>query len=168
MTHRFSIIISGAALALSASVLAQSAAPLAKEGTFDAKFCFSGPGTRLVISDTDRYGAYNVTAAVQSDNKVFDALKMECVGAYELRSKVWQHRGYCVFQDASGDKFHGSDTLTTDGGYKIVYLGGTGKFAGFGGEGVLRQIDDARPAPAPGTAQGCRQLSSKYRINPMP
>jgi hypothetical protein len=168
MTHRFSIIISGAALALSASVLAQSAAPLAKEGTFEKKLCFSGPFSRIAVSDTERYGTYTVTGTTQSDNKAFDALKAECIAAYEMRSNVWQHRGYCVFQDASGDKFHGSDTLTTDGGYKVVFLGGTGKFAGFSGEATIRRIDDSRPSPVPGTLQGCRQISSKYKIQPAP
>lgn len=162
MTHSFSIAIA-AALALSGSVLAQSTSPLGKEGTFESKLCFSGPFTRLVVSDTERYGTYTVTGTTQSDNKAFDALKAECVAAYEMRSKIWQHRGYCVFQDVSGDKFHGTDSLTTDGGYKVVYLGGTGKFAGFSGEGTVRMIQDPRNgAPAPGKLQGCRQITARY------
>jgi hypothetical protein len=163
MTYRFSIILFGAALALSGSALGQSA-QLAKEGTFESKLCFSGPVTPLVVSDTERYGTYKVTAATQSDNKTFDALKMECVAAYEMRSRVWQHRGYCVFQDASGDKFHGSDTLTTDGGYKVAFLGGTGKFAGFSGEGTVKMIEDDGARPAPGTLKGCRQINAQYKM----
>lgn len=163
MTHRFSIVF-GAALALSASVFAQSAEPLAKEGTVDKKLCFSGPFTRIAVSDTERYGTYSVTGTTQSDNKAFDALKAECIAAYEMRSNVWQHRGYCVFQDASGDKYHGSDTLTTDGGYKVVYHGGTGKFKGFSGEASVKRIDDTRPAPPQGMLQGCRQITAKYKM----
>ena len=160
MAHCFHIVF-GAALVLSGSALAQSAALLPKEGTFESKLCFSGPLTRLVVSDTERYGTYSVTGTTQSDNKAFDALKTECIAAYEMRSRVWQHRGYCVFQDASGDKFHGSDSLTSDGGYKVVYLGGTGKFAGFSGEAIVRMIED--PAkPVPGTVQGCRQITARY------
>lgn len=166
MTHRFSIVFA-AALALSGVALAQSA-PLAKEGTVDKKLCFSGPFTRIAVTDTERYGTYSVTGTTQSDNKAFDALKAECIAAYEMRSNVWQHRGYCVFQDASGDKYHGYDSLTTDGGYKVVYLGGTGKFSGFSGEATIKRIDDPRPSPVPGTLQGCRQISSKYKISPMP
>lgn len=160
MPHRFNIAL-GAALALTGSALAQSAALLPKEGTFESKLCFSGPVTRLVVSDAERYGTYSVTGTTQSDNKAFDALKTECIAAYEMRSRVWQHRGYCVFQDASGDKFHGSDSLTAEGGYKVVYLGGTGKFAGFSGEATVRMIED--PAkPVPGTIQGCRQITARY------
>lgn len=161
------VLASLAALALSGAAFAQSApmenAPLAKEGTVEQTLCFSGPITRLAVSETERYGTYTVTGTTQSDNKAFDALKMECIAAYEMRSRVWQHRGYCVFQDGSGDKFHGSDTLTTDGGYKLVYLGGTGKFTGLSGEGTIKMIEDAaKRAPAPGTLQGCRLITARY------
>lgn len=161
MTHRFSIAC-GAALALLAPVLTQSATPLAKEGSFESKLCFSGPFTRLAVSDTERYGTYVVTGTTESENKAFDALKAECVAAYEMRSGVWQHRGYCVFQDPSGDKFHAADSLTTDGGYKLVYLGGTGKFTGFSGEAAVARIEDGSK-PAPGMLQGCRTISARYK-----
>lgn len=162
MTHRFSIVFA-AAVALSASALVQSAAPMPQAGTFDSRVCFSGPVTRLVVSDTERYGTYNVSGTTRSDDKAFDALKMECIAAYEMRSRVWQHRGYCVFQDASGDKFHGADSMTTEGGYKFVFLGGTGKFTGFSGEASVKIIEDAGSnAPAPGTLHGCRQITARY------
>lgn len=158
MTHRFNMAL--AVLALTSSALAGAEA-LPKEGTFESKLCFSGPFTRLAVGDTDRYGTYAVTGTTQSDNKAFDALKTECVAAYEMHAGVWQHRGYCVFQDPSGDKFHGSDSLTPDGSYKVVYHGGTGKFTGFSGEATVRMIED--PAkPAPGTIQGCRQITARY------
>lgn len=162
MTHRFCIVW-GAVLALSGSVLAQSAAPLPRQGTVEHKLCFSGQATQLVATETDTYGTYSVSGVTQSDNKAFDALSMECVAAYEMRSKVWQHRGYCVFQDASGDRYHGADNWTTDGGYRFTYLGGTGKFKGMSGEGIGDKGGQVKPI-RPGTLQGCRVFKTTYTL----
>lgn len=168
MRHRIHVVLS-AALTLATPVLAQTTPakeappPLAREGDFEGRLCFSGPATSLVASETDSYGTYSVTGTMQSDNKAFDSVSMECIAAYEMRSKVWQHRGYCVFQDASGDRFHGSDNWTSDG-YKVVYLGGTGKFKGFSGEATVKTAGGAVKPIRPGTLQGCRQISAKYRL----
>lgn len=155
-------------LPLCATALAQpepgkEATPLPREGAVEKTLCFSGTATPLAGNDSDRYGTYSVSGVAQSEQKAFDAMSTECSAAYEIRSGKWQHRGYCVFQDPSGDKYHVSDNWTTDG-YKVVYLGGTGKFKGISGEGVVVPAgNDVKPLRA-GSIQGCRRISTKYKL----
>lgn len=136
--------------------------PLPREGSYDQTLCFGGPAHAIVASDTDRYGTYQLTGATQSANKAFDAMSLECVGTFEMRSNVYRHKGYCVFQDASGDRFHVTDTASPQG-YTAELLGGTGKFKGITGSATIARLGAITPVRQ-GTLQGCRRITGSYKL----
>lgn len=149
-------------LLAAASTFGQGATPMAREGTYEQTLCFGGPAHLIAASDTDRYGNYQTTGGTQSSTKAFDSLSMECIGTFELRSAVYKHKGYCVFQDASGDKFHGTDTETPQG-YTVELLGGTGKYKGITGTAKVERTGAMTPVRQ-GTVQGCRRITGTYKL----
>lgn len=147
-----------------ASAFAQAAntAPMAREGTYVQTLCFGGPAHVINASDTDRYGTYQVTGGAQSATKAFDSMSLECVGTFEMWSGAYRHKGYCVFQDASGDKFHVADTAVAQA-YTAEMLGGTGKFKGITGSATIERLGAMTPVRH-GTLQGCRRISGSYKL----
>lgn len=135
----------------------------AKEGTVESINCWGGPVHVMTPSANERFGTYTVTGGSQSANKLFDAMSIECVGVFENRPAGWQHKGYCVSQDASGDKTYLADTVTPQGGYTWEYLGGTGKFQGITGGGKVERLGNISPVRA-GTLQGCRRILGTYKL----
>jgi hypothetical protein len=156
--------LSALALLAAAGAFAQPAnpAPLAREGTFEQTLCFGGPNYVVTASDTDRYGTYQTTGGTQSATKAFNSMSLECIGTFELRSSVYKHKGYCVFQDASGDKFHSADTASPQG-YTVELLGGTGKFKGMTGSANVEYLGAMTPVRQ-GTTQGCRRVTGSYKL----
>lgn len=147
-----------------AGAIAQAAnpTPMAREGTYEQTLCFGGPAHVITASDTDRYGTYQLTGGTQSANKAFDSMSLECIGTFEMRSGVYRHKGYCVFQDASGDKFHVADTATPQA-YTVEMLGGTGKFNGITGSATVVRLGAMTPVRQ-GTLQGCRRVTGSYKL----
>jgi hypothetical protein len=156
--------LSALTLLAAAGVLAQAGnpAPLAREGTYEQTMCFGGPAHVINASDTDRYGTYQITGGTQSTTKAFDSLSLECIGTFEMRSSVYKHKGYCVFQDASGDKFHGVDNASPQG-YTVELLGGTGKFKGMTGVANVDRLGAMTPVRQ-GTMQACRRITATYKL----
>ncbi len=152
------------ALLASADAFAQAAnpAPMAREGTYEQTLCFGGPAHVISPTDSDRYGTYQLTGGTQSVNKAFDSMSLECIGAFEMRSNVYRHKGYCVFQDASGDKFHVTDSATPQA-YTVEMLGGTGKFKGITGSATVERLGVMTPVRQ-GTLQGCRRVTGSYKL----
>lgn len=152
------------ALLASAEAFAQAAnpAPMAREGTYEQTLCFGGPAHLISATDSDRYGTYQLTGGTQSANKAFDSMSLECIGAFEMRSNVYRHKGYCVFQDASGDRFHATDTATPQA-YTVEMLGGTGKFKGITGSATVERLGAMTPVRQ-GTLQGCRRVTGSYKL----
>ncbi|MFH1870533.1 MAG: hypothetical protein ABIG36_07895 [Pseudomonadota bacterium] len=136
--------------------------PMAREGIYEQTLCFGGPAHVISASDTDRYGTYQLTGGTQSANKAFDSMSLECIGTFELRSNVYRHKGYCVFQDASGDKFHVTDTASPQA-YTAELLGGTGKFKGITGSASIERLGTMTPVRQ-GTLQGCRRITGSYTL----
>lgn len=158
-------IASIAIAALSPAIaIAQAAntASLAQEGAYEQTLCFGGPAHVISASDTDRYGTYQLTGGTQSTNKAFDSMSLECVGAFEIRSNIYRHKGYCVFQDSSGDKFHVTDSASPQA-YTAELLGGTGKFKGITGSATVERLGTITPVRQ-GTLQGCRRISGNYKL----
>lgn len=145
-------------------VFAQAANPavMAREGTYEQTLCFGGPAHVISASDTDRYGTYQVTGGTQSATKAFDSLSLECIGTFEMRSGVYRHKGYCLFQDAGGDKFHVADTASPQA-YTVEMLGGTGKFKGITGSASIERLGAMTPVRQ-GTLQGCRRVTGSYKL----
>lgn len=141
---------------------ATNSAPMAREGGYEQTLCFGGPAQVISASDTERYGTYQVTGGTQSATKAFDAMSLECIGTFEMRSGGYRHKGYCVFQDASGDKFHGTDTVTPQA-YTVEILGGTGKFKGITGSATVERLGAMTPVRQ-GTLQGCRRITGSYKL----
>ncbi len=148
--------------AAGASAQVASPAPMAREGTYEQTLCFGGPAHLVNASDTDRYGTYQTTGGTQSATKAFDSMSLECIGTFELRSNVYRHKGYCVFQDASGDKFHAADTASPQG-YTVELLGGTGKFKGITGNANIERLGAMTPVRQ-GTIQGCRRVTGSCKL----
>lgn len=141
---------------------AANPAPMAREGTYEQTLCFGGPAHVISASDTDRYGTYQVTGGTQSATKAFDSLSLECIGTFEMRSGVYRHKGYCLFQDAGGDKFHVADTASPQA-YTVEMLGGTGKFKGITGSASIERLGAMTPVRQ-GTLQGCRRVTGSYKL----
>jgi len=149
---------------LPAAAFAQAANPasMSREGSYEQTLCFGGPAHVVSASDTDRYGTYQLTGGTQSANKAFDSMSLECIGTFEMRSGGYRHKGYCVFQDVSGDKFHGTDTATPQA-YTVELLGGTGKFKGITGSATVERLGAMTPVRQ-GTLQGCRRITGSYKL----
>lgn len=164
MANKMKGALSALALLAAAGALAQAAspAPMARAGTYEQTLCFGGPAHLINASDTDRYGTYQTTGGTQSTTKAFDSMSLECIGTFELRSSVYRHKGYCVFQDASGDKFHAADTASPQG-YTVELLGGTGKFKGITGSANIERLGAMTPVRQ-GTIQGCRRVTGSYKL----
>jgi len=164
MTNTKKWALSALVLLAAADAFAQAAnpAPMAREGTYEQTLCFGGPAHMVSASDTDRYGTYQVTGGTQSATKAFDSMSMECIGTFEMRSGVYRHKGYCLFQDASGDKFHVADSATPQA-YTVEMLGGTGKFNGITGSATVVRLGAMTPVRQ-GTLQGCRRVTGSYKL----
>ena len=156
--------LSALVLLAAASAIAQAAnpAPMPREGTYEQTLCFGGPAHVISASDTDRYGTYQLTGGTQSATKAFDSMSLECIGTFEMRSGAYRHKGYCIFQDASGDKFHVADSATPQA-YAAELLGGTGKFNGITGNATIERLGAMTPVRQ-GTLQGCRRVSGRYKL----
>lgn len=146
-----------------AACAVQAAAQLPSQGTIDMTFCFAGPTHTVKATPEDQFGTYTLNGGSQSADKTFHALGFECVGAFEYRGTTGQHRGYCVWQDAAGDKIYGVDSLTPQGGYVWEFLGGTGKFKGIQGAGKVERTGAVAQLRA-GVMQGCRRLTGAYKL----
>ena len=147
-----------AGLLLAGAVLAQEA----KEGRIEMTTCFGGPVHTVSPTAQDRFGTYEVTGGVTAVAGPAPSGSIECIGAFELRGKAYQHRGYCLLQDAAGHKIYLSDTRNAQG-YTWEYLGGTGKFEGITGSGTAEVMGSMTPVRT-GTMQGCRRLLGSYKL----
>jgi hypothetical protein len=134
-----------------------------KEGPVDTTLCWGGPMHLLSANPTERFGTYVVKGGTSATDQVFDSMILECIGTFEARSAGAQSKGYCVFQDAIGDRIYGVDALTPGGGYTWEYLGGTGKFEGISGSGKIERVGDL--GPAAGTLRGCRRFIGSYKMS---
>ena len=150
---------------LSASGAAYAQEP--KEGRIDWTLCFGG-STQLIgptaqdPTPKDRFATYDVTGGIVVAAGPAPAMSVECLGAFELRGRAYQHRGYCVFQDPAGHRIHGNDNRDAQG-YTWTFLGGTGKYEGISGSGTTEVIGSMTPV-RPGTLQGCRRLQGQWKL----
>jgi hypothetical protein len=165
MVHPFGFtpaLIAGLAFA------APALAGIPGDGTVDTTLCWSGPVQSISPTPSDRFGNYLVAGAVRTAQpRAMDAMRVECLGSFESHAADFRHKGYCVYRDASGDAIYGSDATSPDAGYTWEILGGTGKFEGMTGAGMVERVASAERA-APGTMAGCRRLVGKYVVYPMP
>jgi hypothetical protein len=154
-----------ARFALYAFVLAAlpAVAQAPREGPVDMTFCFAGPTHTVEATEADQFGTYALNGGTQAADKQFHALGFECVGTFEYRSTVQQHRGYCVYRDTAGDTVYGVDMLTPQSGYVWEFLGGTGKFKGIQGSGKVERTG-AVAQMRKGLMQGCRRLTGTYKL----
>lgn len=157
MAKTINTVLAMAALAAT-PVLSQ----VPKEGAVDTTMCWGGPMHVVSATPTDRFGTYVVKGGTSAADQAFDSMIVECAGAFESRSGASGSRGYCVFQDAGGDRILGVDSLTPQGGYAWEYVGGTGKFEGISGRGRLERVGNL--GAGPGTLQGCRRLIGNYKL----
>lgn len=155
----FALAVLGAADALAQ---AANAAPVAREGAIEQTLCFGGPAQFISGVETDRFGTYQLTGATISANKTFDSMSLECIGTLEMRSSGYRQKGYCIFQDASGDKYYATDTVTPQA-YTVELLGGTGKFKGITGSANVERLGATMPVRQ-GTLQGCRRVTGSYKL----
>lgn len=153
-------MILGLVLALGANgpVLAQQP----KEGDIDWLLCFGGSVHALAPVAQEQYAVYIVSGATRPQAGLMQAMSLECVGSYEVRSRVGRHKGYCVYQDASGDKIFGTDSATPQG-YTWEFYGGTGRFEGMTGSGTVDRLSPLSPV-RPGTMQACRRMQGRFKL----
>ncbi len=134
----------------------------AKEGRVDVTLCFGGPVHTLGPTAQDRFGTCESTGGGIAASGPASSGSFECLGVWEVRGRVSQHRGYCLFQRAAGNKIYGTDIRNAQG-YTWEYLLGTGKFEGITGSGsteILGSITPVRPC----TLQGCRRMQGNFKL----
>lgn len=161
-TKKWAVLALALMAASGAFAQAVNPVPMAREGAYEQTLCFGGQAHLVIASETDRYGTYQLTGGALSATKAFDAMSLECVGTFEMRSGVYRHKGYCVFQDSSGDKFHVADTAAPQV-YSAEMLGGTGKFKGITGSATIERLGAISPVRQ-GTLQGCRRITGSYKL----
>jgi hypothetical protein len=148
---------------LACAAAAPALAQLAKDGKVDLTLCWGGPTHAIAPTPNERFGNYSVTGGTRSAaGEAFDSMSVECLGSFESRGGVFQHKGYCVYQDRAGDRIYGVDT-SGGGGYSWFMLGGTGKFAGISGSGQVERLGEMTPVRQ-GTLQGCRRMVGAYEF----
>ncbi|MFO1198825.1 MAG: hypothetical protein U1E86_17825 [Burkholderiaceae bacterium] len=150
------------ALAVAALAVGTSFAQMPKEGPVDMSMCFGGPTQTLSPTPQDRFGTYALMGGVRAASGPAESLSVECLGIFETGARGTVTQGYCVFQDASGDRIFGVDGRNAQG-YTWEWRGGTGRFAGITGSGVLEVVGVMAPV-RPGTLQGCRRVTGRYRL----
>jgi len=151
-----------AALAVAALAVGASIAQVPKEGPVDLSMCFGGPTQTVSPTPQDRFGTYALMGGARAAAGPADALSVECLGIFEAGTRGAASQGYCVFQEASGDKIFGVDVRNAQG-YTWEWRGGTGRFAGITGSGTLEVVGVMAPV-RPGTLQGCRRVTGRYRL----
>lgn len=156
MSRRMPVLVAG--MLLASAALAQEA----KEGRVDMTTCFGGPVHTNSPTAQDRFGTYEVTGGVTAVAGPAPSGSIECGGYFEMRGKAYQHRGYCLLQDAAGHKIFIADTRNAQG-YTWEYTGGTGKFEGISGSGTSEVMGSMTPVRV-GTMQGCRRLVGSYKL----
>ncbi len=150
------------ALTVAALAVSASLAQVPKEGPVDLSMCFGGPTQTMSPTPQDRFGTYALTGGVRAAAGPVESLSVECLGIFETGARGTATQGYCVFQDASGDKIFGVDVRNAQG-YTWEWRGGTGRFAGITGSGALEVVGVITPV-RPGTLQGCRRMTGRYRL----
>lgn len=158
MAKMFNAVLALAMLTAATPALSE----VLKQGPVDTRLCWGGPMHVISGTSTDRFGTYAVKGGTSADNTMFDSMILECIGTFETRSSGSRSNGHCVFQDASGDKIYGIDSMTPQGGYAWEYQGGTGKFEGISGSGRVERIGNL--GAGPGTLQGCRRFVGNYTL----
>ena len=153
------LLLAGALLA-AAQAAAQAQIP--KEGGIDWSLCFGGQVYSVSATPQQSFGTYVLTGVARGTTGLAVLLSAECVGTFEASGRASQSRGYCVYQDAAGDRIHGVDSRTPQG-YLWEIRGGTGKFEGITGSGSVESTGQP-PAIRPGTMQACRRLVGTYRL----
>jgi hypothetical protein len=157
------VVLAGALLATAqAMAQAPAQAPIPKEGGVDWTLCFGGQVHAVSATPQQSFGTYAVTGVARAATGLATVMSMECVGTFEASGRASQSRGYCVYQDAGGDRIHGVDTRTSQG-YVWEFRGGTGKFEGVSGSGTVDFLGQLPPI-RPGTMQACRRVVGTYRL----
>jgi hypothetical protein len=149
-------------LAAAGLVSLAASAQIPKEGPIDWTICWGGPVYTVVATPQDRFGTYAVTGAMRASNGPAETMSLECIGTFESRGSSGKSQGYCVFQDAAGDRIFGTDDRDAKG-YVFEFLGGSGKYAGITASGVIEPLAALRPM-RDGTLQACRRLRGTYKM----
>ena len=153
-------LLLGGALLAAAQAAAQAQIP--KEGGIDWSLCFGGQVHSVSATPQQSFGTYVLTGVARGAAGLAVLLSAECVGTFEASGRASKSSGYCVYQDAAGDRIHGVDSRGPQG-YVWEIRGGTGKFEGVTGGGTVEAVGQV-PAIRPGTMQGCRRLVGTYRL----
>lgn len=151
-----------AVLAVTALAATPVLSQMLKEGPVDTTLCWGGPMHMVTATPRDRFGTYVIKGGTSAADAVFDSMTLECAGSFEARAAGLQSKGYCMFQDASGDRIFGVDSLTLQGDYVWQYLDGTGKFEGISGSGRVERVGTL--GPEAGNLRGCRRFTGSYRL----
>jgi hypothetical protein len=156
-----------ATLALATTVFWSAGSPaaeLAKEGDFNATYCFAGTTATLVQSKADLAYSFELTGPVRAETpgSFLDMTSVQCVGLGEVKSGKSSGTHQCHFMDADGDKVF---TRFEAEGPKATFeiLGGTGKYAGISGAGETQSLGRF-PKIKEGTFQGCTRGGGRYRL----
>ena len=151
-----------ATLAALALVPAAALAQLPKEGAWDWTHCFGGAVHTTIASPELNAGSYLVYGVSRAGGGPIEAMSLECSGSFEYRGGKARSHGYCVQQDPAGDRVFATDSLGPQG-YVFEILGGTGKFAGITGSGVVEFMPRVKSIRE-GTMQACRRAKGSYQL----
>jgi hypothetical protein len=131
-------------VAVAAIFASLSAVAQAEEGTVRAMAPWQGEGQLYQVGPEQVVfvGAFSGIMYVQKGEDALDALLMLCPAAQELdlQDGVTESKGFCTFQNASGDKVFAKWECKGKVGAcagEMVLTGGTGEYSGIHGGGAM-------------------------------
>ncbi|MBE0548040.1 MAG: hypothetical protein IH627_10395 [Rubrivivax sp.] len=155
-------ISTAAWLAVLCLMPAATMAQMPREGAWEWTHCFGGPVHTTIATPELTAGTYVVTGVSRSAGGPVETMSLECSGTFEYRSGKAGSQGYCVHQDSAGDRIFGADSLGPQG-YVFEIVGGTGKYAGITGTGVVESLPRVKRIRE-GTMQACRHAKGSYKL----
>ena len=141
---------------------AAATAQMPKEGAWEWTHCFGGPVHTIIATPEFTAGTYVVTGVSRSAGGPIETMSLECSGTFEYRGGKARSQGHCAHQDTAGDRIFGADSMGPQG-YVFEILGGTGKYAGITGSGVVESLPRVKSIRE-GTMQACRHAKGSYKL----
>jgi hypothetical protein len=131
------------------------AAELPKKFDFSVTYFTNGTLAPVVeFGEKQKAMAMDQTIMATNDKKepFLNNMAAKCVSLVLFGAEQAEGGGYCAFVDADGDKIYEKWTYGDRNTGKIVFSGGTGKFAGLECQGTWQRVASMKAA-APGTFQ---------------
>ncbi len=144
-------------------------AQIPKEGAQSYIIGFSGTYKTVAMGQERIQITYEVLGVIVSDASdcILQNASLRCIGSYHVIKGAYEDdSGFCVCTRPDGDQlftsYKASGRLGAVGKGTVMYVGGTGKFAGIQGSGEFSRIS-VRPA-AEGTLQGYNRVKDQYKL----